>query len=691
MTIFVPAGATCEVREIKISNMNAEPCQVDAIPVVEYTHFDSLKQLTNADWVPQTMQSRLVEQPGGLKVLLQYAFMLRDLRVNYFTSDTPVSSFDTDRKMFLGWNEYSGWAKPGGLQRPELSNSQALRGDNIAALLHPLGLIRPGETRRIVTQLGQAASLEAAQASIERYRQPQAVDQALAELAAFWDSYLERVQVNTPVESMNQMLNVYNPRQCFTTFNWSRYLSLYQTGYGARGIGFRDSSQDTLGVLASIPENAKVMIRMLLGVQKRDGSAMHQLNPLTLVASEGDSLEMEDRYHFYSDDHLWAILAVTGYIKETGDWNFLDEVIPFYEKDKAGTPIESASVLEHLERGLRFTYDHTGVHGLPLLGFADWNDTVNLPKGAESLFTANLYGKGLLEMIALAAQRSDLASSQRYRAWYDEMHQRVNEHAWDGAWYRRYYDEAGQPLGSSQNLNGQIYANGQSWPVISGFATPERARQALDSLYKRLNTSFGIKLSAPGFDGFDPKKGGITTYPPGAKENGGIFLHANPWVMIAETILGDGDRAFAYYQQINPAARNDMIEIYESEPYVYPQNILGDEHPQFGLARNSWLSGTASWAYQAGTQYILGVRADYAGLRVDACIPHAWEGFGVRRQFRGAWYDIQVVNPQHVCKGVRRVVVDGQLVIGDFSQACLLPVFEEGSFHQIEIALGSPE
>jgi cellobiose phosphorylase len=688
VTIFVPGGDACELREIRITNMSEKPQIVDAIPVVEYTHFDSLKQLTNADWVPQTMQSKLVEQQGGMKVLVQYAFMMRDLRINYFTSDLPCSSFDTDRKVFLGLNEYSGWSRPSSLYQPELNNSQALRGDNIAALLHPLDVLQPGETRRLVTQLGQAASLEEAQPVIDRYRQPEAVSNALTEMKHFWDAYLSRLQIHTPDESMNHMLNVYNPRQCFITFNWSRYLSLYQTGYGARGIGFRDSSQDVLGVLASMPAAAKGMIRMLLGVQKRDGSAMHQFNPLTLIASEGDALEMEDRYHFYSDDHLWAILAVTGYIKETGDWEFLEESIPYYEKDRQGVALEHSPVYEHLQRALRFTHDHVGMHGLPLLGFADWNDTVNLPKGAESLFTANLFGKALLEMIALSKRRNDPESAENFRAWYEEMRQRVNAHAWDGEWYVRYFDENGAPLGSSQNTYGQIYANGQSWPVISGYAPPERAVQALESLNKHLNTRFGIKLSTPGFNGYDSQKGGITTYPPGAKENGGIFLHANPWVMIAETIVGNGDRAFQYYLQINPAAKNEIIETFESEPYVYPQNILGDEHPQFGLARNSWLSGTASWAYQAGTQYILGVRAEFDGLRIDPCIPRAWDGFTIRRQFRGAFYDIRVHNPEHVCQGIRSVWVDGIPLTENFTQGCLLPIFGDDRPHEVEIVLG---
>ena len=255
--------------------------------------------------------------------------------------------------------------------------------------------------------------------------------------------------------------------------------------------------------------------------------------------------------------------------------------------------------------------------------------------------------------------------------------------AWDGEWFIRYFDADGKPLGSHENTYGQIYLNGQSWAVISGFASPAHGIQAMDSVYKKLNTKYGIKLSAPGFNGYDPKLGGVTTYPPGAKENGGIFLHPNPWAMIAETLLGNGDRAYEYYAQINPAARNDMAEIYECEPYVYAQNILGDEHPQFGLARNSWLSGTASWCYQAATQWILGIRPEYDGLRIDPCIPSAWNGFSAVRRFRGRLFHITVHNPQGVCKGVVKMTVDGKIVPGT-----LIPLDLEGVEHQVEVWLG---
>jgi cellobiose phosphorylase len=287
-------------------------------------------------------------------------------------------------------------------------------------------------------------------------------------------------------------------------------------------------------------------------------------------------------------------------------------------------------------------------------------------------------------MIDLCEHVHELNLAEQYRQYYAEMKSRVEASAWDGEWFVRYFDAEGNALGSAKNQYGQIYLNGQSWAVISGFASPERARQAMDSVYSKLNTRYGIKLSAPGFNGYDARVGGITSYPPGAKENGGIFLHPNPWAMIAETMLGNGDRAYEYYAQINPVAKNDAIEIYECEPYVYAQNILGDEHPQFGLGRNSWLSGTASWCYQAGTQWILGIRPEFAGLRIDPCIPKEWKQLSATRRFRGQVYKFTVHNPEAVNKGVARMLVDGTELPGS-----VIPSGLDGDEHIVEVWLGS--
>ncbi|MBN2509981.1 MAG: glycosyl transferase, partial [Spirochaetales bacterium] len=641
------------------------------------THFQALKQFTNADWVPQTMQSH-ARTKDGLTALVQYAFMFRDIRWNYFLSNTKTQSFETDRARFLGDRGYGSWAAPGALTEAELSNYEAKRGDNVAALMHHLGPMKKGAEKRVILQLGQCGSGdEALWKHTSAYLSPDAVDNAFASLAAFWNDYLSVLQVQTPSRAMDDMLNVHHPKQCFITRNWSRYLSSYQLGLGARGIGMRDSSQDILGAMQNDPESALALLKKLIGIQKPDGSAMHQFNPLTGIANEGDSREMEDRPDYYGDDHLWMILSAAFYLKETGNFGFLEEQIPFYSaKNK-----ETGTVWEHIRRALEFTAANTGAHGLPLLGFADWNDAVNLPTGSESLFNASLYGWALKEAIEMAGQIGDAAAADRFTQLYDHMKQKVNEHGWDGEWYVRYFDETGEPIGSHKNDKGKIFVNGQSWPILAGYAEGERAQKALESVNTHLNTEHGIKVSWPGYDGFDHRIGGVTTYPPGAKENGGIFLHTNPWVIIAETKLGHGDRAFEYYNQINPAAKD--YELYECEPYCYAQNILANEHPQFGLARNSWLSGTASWTYVAATRYILGIQPGYDGLTIDPVIPGDWKEYTVFRRFRGADYHITVKNPGGVNRGVAGCTVDGTAIGSN-----TVPIAKAGSVVKVEVVLG---
>ncbi|MFP4479052.1 MAG: GH36-type glycosyl hydrolase domain-containing protein, partial [Candidatus Izemoplasmatales bacterium] len=672
VTVFVPLNDNRVIRDYKITNLNEHSLDIDFIPLVEYSHFDALKNFNNGDWVPQTMMSESISQRNGRQVLLQYAFMHKNKQMNFFTSNERVSSFETVRENFLGDKGYGTFKSPKSLLEKDFSNDIALRGNNIGALMHHLGYIKPNESKRIICQLGQTDDFKEELRKINKFRIEEEVDQAFLDLNIYWDKLLSQCIINTPDKNMNTMINIFNPRQCNTTLNWSRYLSLYQLGLGARGIGFRDSAQDIMGVLSQSPDQSKSLLIKLLSVQKINGSAMHQFNPKNMVANEGDSREVEGADDYYGDDHLWIILSLIAYLKETGDMSFLDLEIGYYEKDKDGNPIEKSSVLEHLKRALNFTKTHRGKHGLPLLGFADWNDTVNLSPGAESIFNTNLYGLALLEMIDLMEFLGHNECLEEYKNDYEIMKKLFNQHAWDGKWFVRYFDSSGHVYGSHKNDHGKIYSNAQSWSIISGFASKEQSIIALDSLNSMLNTPNGIKLSTPGYNAYNEKIGGITTYPPGAKENGGIFLHANPWVMMAETICGRGNKAYQYYNQINPVRKNNLIDEFECEPYVYPQNILGDEHPQFGLARNSWLSGTASWTYQAATKYILGIMPTFNGLKIDPCIPNDWDSFEIRRVFRASIYNIKVLNPRHIEKGVKEIRLDGKLISGN-----VLPILSD--------------
>ncbi len=662
VTVFVPRGKAVEISKVRIENNSGKSLKVDVIPVSEFTHFDALKQFNNADWVPQTMESRAYWEKDGKLILTQCAFMQINRQMNYTSANIPAQSFETDRKNFLGNNEYGSFKEPLSLLSEKLSNTQANRGDNIHATLYELGEIKSGESREMVFLLGQEQNLDKIKASVAEFQSLESVNAALKELKDWWENFLSSMHVETSDAMFNSMINIHNPRQCYITKNWSRYLSLYQLGLGARGIGYRDSSQDVMGVMDRIPEEAMQLVSKIISVQKRDGSAMHQFNPLSMVANEGDSREEKDRPKYYGDDHLWPVISICQYVKETGDVSILDSEVPFYDKDDNKQFIEKGPVKEHLFRALDFSWKNRGKNGIPLLGFADWNDSVNLPTGAQSFFVASLFGKALYELIGLCESMGWEEETNKYQGIYNELQKIFNEEAWDGAWFRRYIDWNGKLIGSKSNTMGQIYCNGQSWPVLAGFPPKEKAETALDSLRERLNTKYGIKLSTPGYNGFDPNIGGVTTYPPGAKENGGIFLHSNPWVIIAECILGRGDRAYEYYSQINPAQKNDMIDIFEVEPYVYPQNILGDEHPQFGLGRNSWLSGTSAWMYVAATQYILGIRPHYNQLIIDPCIPKEWDSFKVMRKWRGITFNITVQNPQKVSSGVTSIQLNGQTI-----------------------------
>ena len=664
VTVFVPEKDPRVLRRYRVTNIGKKPVATDLVPVVEYSHFDAFRDYANADWVPQTMMSRLEKGPGQLKALTQYAFLKKETGRNFFTASVPFSSFESDRKKFLGNGGFGSWQRPLALDKEELSDSEVNRCENIGALMIHLGEIKPGETREVTTQLGQTDDPAGEWKAIAAYTDPAQVERALQEQARFWDSYLSAFQAETPDPELNTMVNIHNPRQCFTTFNWSRFLSLYELGLGLRGLGYRDSSQDVLSVLASVPDRARGLIEKLLQIQCRDGSAKHQFYPATMEANEGEGRSLPGRSLYYSDDHLWIVLSVCAYLKETGDMAFLEKQIPFYDKGKDFKPVETATVLAHLERAIRFTAGDTGAHGLPLLGFADWNDSVNLPMGAESLFTACLYGRALQEMSRLYAGLGRADAADQCRRDHQAMKDQVNR-AWDGDRFVRYYDKEGIPYGASSSAGATIYLNAQTWPVLAGFADEERGRIALAAADKELSCSLGYKLSGPSYNGWNPEVGGVTSYPPGAKENGGIFCHTMPWLMIARAMLGDGTEAHRIYALLNPARKNDVIETYEMEPYCYSQNMLGDEHPEYGKARNSWLSGTASWCYQAATHYILGIRPDYAGLVIDPCIPAGWPGFKVTRIFRGVTYTIEVANPQGRSRGVPRLTVNGKSVAGN--------------------------
>jgi cellobiose phosphorylase len=516
------------------------------------------------------------------------------------------------------------------------------------------------------------------------------VQASFEKLHAYWHTLLKKLQVHTPDVHTDRMVNVWNVCQLMATFNFSRSASYFETGTG-RGMGFRDSNQDLLGFMHLAPEHARQRILDLAATQLPNGGAYHQYQPLTRRGNN-------EIGSGFNDDPLWLVLSTAAYIKESGDWSILDELVPY-----DNIPGSETSLYTHLQRSHQYTLERLGPHGLPLIGRADWNDCLNLNcfsnspgqsfqtttnkdgKVAESVFIAGLFILAAGEMAGIARHREGEGATKSYLDTAGKMEQAVWQAGWDGAWFRRAYDDLGQPVGSQKCAEGQIYIEPQGMCVMAGLGLADgRARQAMDSVAARLATPHGIMLHQPGYTHYYLNLGEISSYPPGYKENGSVFCHTNPWVMIAEARLGNGAAAHDYYLRINPSQRESISKIHRCEPYVYAQMIAGSEAPTPGEAKNSWLTGSAAWNYVAITQWILGIRPEFNGLRLDPCIPPEWDGFNAERNFRGSLLHIRVHNPNHVSHGVVRLEVDGTPVQGN-----LLELDGPLSDHRVEAWMGN--
>ena len=672
ITYFVPGDEALELWVLKVKNTDKKTRKLKLFSYAEFSFYDTLKDQTNVDWCQQINQATFVDDT------IFWTAHMKTLGYTFFTTNAKIHSFETDRDKYVG--RYRSLANPICVEEGKCLNYLALRGNGVGGLCIELTL-KPQEEKEIIFILGTVQNPKEALPLIKKYRNSKSVAESFENLKDYWKNYTSNFQAKTPDPQANAMINLWNQYQCKSTFNWSRFVSLYQLGCN-RGMGFRDTSQDTLGVMHTIPKEAKEKIKTLLKIQYLEGCAAHQYYPLTGETSEGDASDGRPRTaKWYSDDHLWIILATCAYLKETGDLDFLNEEVPYIKNSSSGM------VLEHLEKAISFSVNHVGKHGLCLAGWADWDDSLNLDTGkgqAESVWTTMLLGVALKEMVELAKAINEPALEKKYSSLHKHFSDIVNGPAgWDGKWYLRAYTDEGKKVGTHENEFAKIYLLVQSWPVMAGFATEEKAKTALKSAHEILNTKYGLILIYPAYKEFDWKIGGTTTYPPGAKENGGIFLQTNPWQMIAQTIVGNGDLAYQYYKQILPSSKNGAANLYEVEPYVYCQNILGKEHPQFGLGRNSWLTGTAAWAFVAVSQYILGIKPEYNGLRIDPCIPKEWNGFEVKRIFRGVNYFITVRNPKHVSKGVKSLTINGEKIDGN-----LIPHPKDKKDQNIEAILG---
>jgi cellobiose phosphorylase len=617
----------------------------------------------------------------------------------FYSVNAEISGFDTDRESFLGL--YNGLDKPDVVFNNQSKNSEAHGWSPIAS--HCLDIeLAAGEEKTLVFMLGYIENPDEgkwqskgiinkrrAKVLIDHFADSKNVDKALADLSKYWDGLLSIYSVKSHDKKLDRMVNIWNQYQCMVTFNMSRSASYFESGIG-RGMGFRDSNQDLIGFVHQIPERAKERIIDIASTQFEDGSAYHQYQPLT----KRGNYEVGSNFN---DDPMWLVLAVTEYIKETGDFSILYESVPF-DNDES----KAESLFEHLRRSFYHVVNNLGPHKLPLIGRADWNDCLNLNcfstnpdesfqttenkegGAAESVFIAGmfiLYGNDFIELCRRIGKNDEADKAQNH---VDAMKKAVDKHGWDGEWFVRAYDFFGEKIGSKESEDSKIFIESQGFCVMAGVGVEDgRAKQALDSVKKHLDCEYGIVLNNPPFSRYHINLGEISTYPPGYKENAGIFCHNNPWIMIAEAIVGRGDLAFDYWRKIAPSYLEDISDLHRTEPYVYPQMIAGKDAYKPGEAKNSWLTGTAAWNFYTISQFILGIRIGYDGLQVNPCIPNEWNGFTVIRKFRNAEYKIVVKNPDHVSKGVKKLVVDGAEQDGN-----IIPVYEDNKKHQVEVIMG---
>ncbi len=654
ITYFVPLGENIEIHRVRISNKSGRKKKIKLFSFTEFC-------LWNADDDDRNFQRNLsigeVEVEGGF-IFHKTEYRERRNHYSYYAVNRNPDSFDTDRDSFVG--AYRGLDNPLAVERGACSNSLASGWSPIASHCIELNLA-PGAEEELVFGLGYIETPKNAKFAepgrinkvpaheqFAKFASPELVAKALSDLSSHWDRLLSIYSVECPDQRLSRMVNIWNPYQCMVTFNMSRSASFFESGIG-RGMGFRDSNQDILGFVHQIPQKARERILDIAATQLKDGGAFHQYQPLT---KRGNSLIGSN----FNDDPLWLILSVSAYVKETGDSSILCEEAAFENDESLSAPL-----LEHLFRSHSFTLANLGPHSLPLIGRADWNDCLNLNcfseepgepfqttgnkqgRTAESVMIAGLFVYAskefaqLLEHIGMHEKASEIRRSA------DEMIMAIDQFGREQEWFLRAYDFYGKKIGSPECRDGQIYIESQGWCVMAGAGHGDGfARKALDSVEKRLGTRHGLVLQDPPYADYHLELGEVSSYPPGYKENGGIFCHTNPWIMIAEAMLGNSEKAFDYYKRISPAYREEISEIHRMEPYVYSQMIAGKAAPRHGEAKNSWLTGTAAWNYIAISQFILGVRPGFKGLIIDPKIPAGELPLLLRRRFRGCEYDIKM-------------------------------------------------
>ncbi|SHM09001.1 cellobiose phosphorylase [Anaerosporobacter mobilis DSM 15930] len=695
LTAFVPLNNNCEINRLTLKNTSNQAKDISLFSYIEFCLWNAVDDMTNFQ---RNFSIGEVEIEGSA---IYHKTEYRERRNHYavYAVNTAIDGYDTDRDSFLG--AYRGVNRPIVVEQGKSTNSKASGWAPIGS--HNINVtLQPGEEMSYVFVLGYLEIDEdnkweapgvinkaPAKEMLAKFETNEQVETALDELKEHWTTLLSKYTVETNDDKLTRMVNTWNQYQCMVTFNMSRSASYYESGTG-RGMGFRDSCQDLLGFVHLIPDRARERIIDIASTQFEDGSAYHQYQPLT---KKGNM----DIGSGFNDDPLWLIAGVSAYIKETGDFGILEESVPFDNDESKAQPL-----MEHLRRSFNFTRTNLGPHGLPLIGRADWNDCLNLncfsktpgesfqtcsnfeSGKAESVFIAGMFVRYGKEYAELCKRTGNQAEAELVLAAVDKMYDAVLENGWDGEWFLRAYDAFSEKIGSKECEDGQIFIEPQGFCVLAGIGVKEGlAEKALNSVKERLDTKYGVMLLQPAYKDYHLNLGEVSSYPPGYKENAGIFCHNNPWVSIAETVIGRGDRAFEIYKKTCPAYVEDISEIHRTEPYVYSQMVAGADAPRHGEAKNSWLTGTAAWTFVNVSQYIIGIRPEFDGLVVDPCIPSDMPGFKATRIFRDATYNITVENPNGAQKGVAKLVVDGQEMSGN-----IIPFVDGKKEYNVTITLG---
>jgi len=692
---FVPLKTWAEVQKLTLTNNSAGVKKLKVFSFAEWCLWNAAADMENFQ---RNFSTGEVEIEGSV-IYHKTEYKERRDHYAYYSVNTPINGFDTDRETFFGL--YNGFNEPQVVADGNPTNTVAHGWSPIASHCIEVEL-QPGEVKDFVFVLGYVENKEEekweskniinktkAKETIAKFDTAAKVDAAFAELRAYWDKLLSVYSVDSGDDKLDRMVNIWNQYQCMITFCFSRSASFFESGIG-RGMGFRDSNQDLIGFVHQIPERARERIIDIASTQFPDGGCYHQYQPLT---KRGNN----DIGGGFNDDPMWLILGTISYIKETGDFTILDEMVPF------DNDISLAKTLfDHLTVSFDHVVNNLGPHGLPLIGRADWNDCLNLNcfsndpnesfqttenksegSKAESLMIAGLFVIYGRDYVTLCTKLGKTSEASRAQLHVDAMTAAVKNNGWDGDWFIRAYDYYGNKIGSHENEESKIFIESNGWCTMAGIGKEEGlCKKALDSVRKHLDCEHGIVLNNPAYTKYYIEYGEISTYPPGYKENAGIFCHNNPWIMIGETVIGRGDQAWEYYKKICPAYLEDKSELHKTEPYVYSQMIAGKDAFKPGEAKNSWLTGTASWNFYTISQFILGIQPDYDGLKIDPCIPAAWNGFKVTRKFRGAIYHVEILNPGGKSKGVKEVIVDGKSQISN-----LIPLFGDGLEHNIKVIL----